>query len=85
MLIESYLTVCYILLRLKENVKEFGLKTGRAPQNKLRGFLCSQDVWMLIPVRNCTQGTCSRHCLSLCYCIILSLTTSGEVLMAVTS
>ena len=40
---------------------------------------------MLIPVRNSTQGTCSRHCLSLWYCIILSLTTSGEVLMAVTS
>ena len=40
---------------------------------------------MLIPVRNSTQGACSRHRLSLCYCIILSLTTSGEVLMAVTS
>ena len=82
MLIESYLTVCYILLRLKENVKEFGLKTGRAPQNKLRGFLCSQDVWMLISIRNCTQGTCSRHCLSLCYWIILSLTARRKVIIA---
>ena len=38
---------------------------------------------MLIPVRNCTQGTCSRHCLCLRLCVILSFTTSWEVFMAV--
>ena len=40
---------------------------------------------MLIPVRNCTQGTRGRQRLGLRYCTILSLTASGEILMAVST
>ena len=56
-LIESQLTMFYVLFRLQQNVEKLSLQTWWASKDKLGGNLGRENVWMFIAVWECVLCT----------------------------